>query len=86
MQSMSIDSTFAHIGDNSKSNQSVNHILTPASSTDALMGDNTSQSGDNMRSQLPIRGHLGNVDPVEEIERPRTFRERLAPERNAAPS
>ena len=83
---MSVDSTFAHIGDNSESNQAVNPILTPASSTDALMGDNTSQNGDNMFSQLPILGHLGNVDPVEEPERPRTLRERLAPERNAAPS
>ena len=50
------------------------------------MGDNTSKNRDNMRGQLPIRGHLGNVDPVEEPERPRTLREHLVPKRNAAPS
>ena len=83
---MSVDSTFAHIGDNSESNQAVNPILTPASSTDALMGDNMSQNGDNMWGQLPIRGHLCNIDLVEQPERPRTLRERLAPERNVAPS
>ena len=83
---MSVDSTFAHIGENQEFDQSVNPISTPASSSNTPMGDNTSQNGDNTRNQLPIRGHLGNKDPVDEPDRPRILRERLTPERMTAPS
>ena len=83
---MPVDSTFAHIVDNQESVQSVNPISIPASSSNTLMGDNTSQNGGNTRGQVPIHGHLGNVDLVEEPDRHRTFHERLALKRTAAPS
>ena len=75
---MSIDSAYAQLGENFKSNNSVNPIVTPASSLNLQMVDNTSTNGDN-DPQLPIRGRLGIE--VEDPERPRTLRERLAPER-----
>ena len=80
---MSIDSTYAQLGENLESNNSVNPIVTPASSLNLQMASNTSTNGDN-DPQLPIRGRLGIK--VEDLERPRTLRERLAPEKTAAPS
>ena len=83
---MSVDSNFTHIGDSQDFYPSVNPISTLASNSNALMGDNTSQNRDNTRDQLPIRGHLGNEDPIDEPDRPRTLLEHLTPERTAAPS
>ena len=80
---MSVDSAYAQLGENLESNNSVNPIVTPASSLLLPMADNTSTNGDN-DPQLPIRDRLGIE--VEDPERLRTLRERLAPERTAAPS
>ena len=80
---MSVESTFAQLGENLESNDSVNPIVTPALSLHLPMADNTSTNGDN-DPQLPNRGRL--AIEVEDPERPRTLRERLAPERTAAPS
>ena len=73
----------SHLGDNFESNNSVNPIVTPASSLNLPMADDININGDH-NPQLPIRGRLGIE--VEDLERPRTLRERLAPERTAAPS
>ena len=80
---MSFDSAYAQLGENLESNNSVNQIVTRASSLQFPMPDDISINGDN-NPQLPIRGRLGIE--VEDPERPRTLRERLAPERMAAPS
>ena len=74
---MSIDSAYAQLGKNLESNNSVNPIVTPASSSLFPMADDISINGDN-NPQLPIRGRLGIE--VEDPERPWTLRERLAPE------
>ena len=82
---MSYDSTFAHIGENEKSTQSVNPISTPATSSYTLMADNTSNNGDNEFAQLPLRARLSNEDHDNKLDRPRFLRERLAPKRTASP-
>ena len=51
---MSVDSTFAYIGENQESDQSVNPLSTPTSSSNTPMGDNTSQNGDNMAINYPF--------------------------------
>ena len=83
---MSYDSAFAHIGENEESNQSVNPISTPATSSQTLIVNDTSNNGDNEFSQLPLHGRLGNEDHDNDLDRPRTLRERLALERMTAPS
>ena len=80
---MSIDFAYAQLGENLESNNSVNQIVTRASSLQFPMADDISINGDN-NPQLPIKGRLGIE--VEDPERPRTLRERLAPERMEGPS
>ena len=48
-QSMFVDSAFAQLGENQESDESVNPIVTPASSSHTPMADNTSNNGDNDR-------------------------------------
>ena len=79
---MSIDSAYAQLEENFESNNSVNSIVTPASSLNLPMADDISMNGDH-NPQLPIRGQLGIE--VEDPERPRTLQECLSPERTVAP-
>ena len=55
---MSVDSAFAQLGENLESNDSVNPVVTPASSLHLPIADNSSTNRDN-DPQLPIRGRLG---------------------------
>ena len=57
---MSYDSTFAEIGDNEESDQSVNPIFPPPASLDTPMAEDTSNNGDGGLGILPpLRGNLG---------------------------
>ena len=75
---MSVDSAFAQLGENLESSESVNPIVTPASSLHLPIADNTSTNGDN-DPQLPIRGRLGiEVEDPESALLPRERRPHLA--------
>ena len=85
---MSYNSVFAKICDIVESDHSVNPISTPSFSSHTLMADNErSNNRDNELERLPlIRGHLGYENVENELDRPHTLRERLAPERTSSPS